>query len=131
MKLSGSIAAFWIVFLMIVSVGFLSALSARHRHHQAGRTADRLRLILGSDVRFQRVIVSSSTKARVYLYGRVASDEDLHALRMLVEHEDFPTQPGISVEVDSHLSPNKGAAAKPHRSLFVPLRGLRLLTRAG
>jgi hypothetical protein len=61
-----------------------------------------LRSTLASDVRFQSVTVSLGTNGRVALYGSVASDKDLRALRTSVEQEHLPTLPVISVQVDPH-----------------------------
>ena len=89
------------VFLLVAGVCLVLALSGLHRRREAGRTAQILRSLLASDVRFQKVTVSSSTNARVYLHGSVASGDDRQALRTLVEQAHLPVGPGISVEVDS------------------------------
>jgi hypothetical protein len=90
--------------LAVAGVCFALALSGQHRRREAGRTADMLRSMLVSDARFQKVTVSRSTNGRVFLHGSVASEENLRALRALVEQGHLPTQPGISVQVDFHPS---------------------------
>src|SRR6185295_19991831 len=78
-------AVFWICFLAIAGVCLALALSGQHRRREGGRTAEILRSMLASDARFQSVTVSVGTNGRVALHGSVASDEDLRALRALVE----------------------------------------------
>jgi hypothetical protein len=96
--------------LAVAGVCLAIALSGQYRRHQAHRTAEILRAMLGSEVRFQKVRVSVSTNGHVALHGSVASDADLRALRTLIEGGHLPMQPMMSVEVDTH-PPNQGAAA--------------------
>jgi hypothetical protein len=103
---------FWICFLAVAGVCLALALSGQHRRRQGGRTAEMLRSMLASDTRFQKVTVSLGTNGRVFLHGSVAAEEDLRALRTLVEQGHLPTQPAISVEVDSH-PPNHALQPTP------------------
>jgi hypothetical protein len=65
--------------------------------------------MLTSDPRFQKVTAAYGTNGSAHLVGSVAFDDDLRALRTLVEQAHLPMQPGISVQVESHL-PNIPAA---------------------
>ena len=71
-----------------------------------------LRSMLASDARFPRVTVSLGTNGRVVLHGSVAFDDDLRTLRTLVEQGHLPSQPLISVLVDSH-PPTKALQRRP------------------
>jgi len=93
---------FWVCFLAVAGVCFALALSGQHRRREAGRTAEMVRSMFASDARFQRVTVSLGTNGRVFLNGSVVSDEDLRALRTLIEQAHLPTPPAISVQIDSH-----------------------------
>ena len=95
-------AVFWICFLAVAGVCLALALFGQHRRREGGRTAEMLRSLVAYDTRFQKVTVSLSTNGRVFLHGSVASEEDLRALRTLVEQGHLPVEPGISVQIDSH-----------------------------
>jgi hypothetical protein len=78
------------------------ALSGLHKRHDAAQTAEILRPMLASNTRFQKVVVTLATNARVYLVGSVNSNADLEALHRLVEQTQLPSQPAFAVRVDSN-----------------------------
>ena len=121
---------FWICFLAVAGVCLAFALSGQHRRREGSRTAEMLRPMLASDTRFQKVTVSLGTNGRVFLHGSVASVGDLRALRTLVEQGHLPTQPAISVEVDSHPPPN-ALASNPGWRSQLRCRGPRPLVPGG
>src|SRR5438128_725174 len=94
---------FWVCFLAVAGVCLALALSGQHRRSKASRTVEMLRSMLASDPRFQKVTASFGTNGSAWLHGSVASEEDLRALHTLVEQGHLPMQPGISVQVESHL----------------------------
>jgi hypothetical protein len=87
---------------------------------KARRTVEILRSMLASDPRFQKVKVSYGTNGSAHLFGGVASDDDLRALRALVQQAHLPMQPGISVQVESH-PPSTQAAGKAGIALLLAL----------
>jgi hypothetical protein len=99
---------FWVCFLAVAGVCLALALSGQNRRSKARRTVEMLRSMLASDPRFQKVTVAYGTNGSAHLHGSVASDDDLRALRALVEQAHLPMQPGISVQVESR-PPNKDA----------------------
>jgi hypothetical protein len=102
---------FWVCFLAVAGVCLALALSGQNRRSKAYRTVEMLRSILSSDPRFKKVTAAYGTNGSAWLHGSVASEEDLRALRTLVEKGHLPMQPGISVQVESHPS-NTPAAGK-------------------
>jgi len=107
--------AFWVLFILVVSICFALAISGRVRRQNAGRSAEILRPLLATNSRFKNVQVSCGTNGRVYLHGQVTSRDDLTALRGLVEQAHLPSQPVFSVRVEA---PNKPAAGNAG---FAPL----------
>jgi hypothetical protein len=98
-----------VCFLVVAGLCLALALPGQNRRGKAHRTVEMLRSMLASDPRFQKVTASYGTNGSAWLSGTVASEEDLRALRTLVEQGHLPMQPGILVEVDSHM-PNVRAA---------------------
>jgi len=101
---------FWVCFLAVVGVCIKLALSCQIRRGKAQRTVELLRSMVASDPRFQKVTASYGTNGSAWLNGNVSSEEDLRALRTLVEQGHLPMQPGISVHVDS---PPQNVRAEP------------------
>ena len=92
-----------------MSVCFSLAIWGTVRRYNAGRSAEALRRLVAAHVRFAKIRVLCATNARVFLDGQVASAGDLDALRRLVQQAHLPTQPAISVRIETP-APNKPAS---------------------